>query len=145
MRRTALVLPLILAVAAATASDCEPSQDSSQERSEVRIRQESDVVTKSGTSEAVQQIVVKQSERHGITFARDPYCDPDVRISVDDGSASGTVTCIGRTEDRQRVTAVFQGLVSMSSCAGSLTVRIDEETVFVTSNLSSCGAGDIGN
>lgn len=134
VRAAALLLPLMLVVTGTTASDCERSR----ERNEVHIRQESRVVTKTSTSSRVQQVVVTQSEQHGVDLARKPYCDPDITITDNGETASGSVTCIGRTTDRRRVVGIFEGSVSVSSCSGVLVVTVDDVVIVRTGDLSGC-------
>lgn len=95
-----------------------------------------DQATDDLASSALEQAVVDQLERAGITLEDAPECSTD--FTRDGTSLSGGAQCDATSDDGASVRAEFDGSLSGSGCSGSLAVYVDDESVAQVDEIPDC-------
>lgn len=90
----------------------------------------------SAASNALADGIRDQLADAGIELDGDPDCSTD--LSRDGATLSGTATCDATTSDGLDATADFDGTLSSSGCAGTVTVVVEGRTVVEGREIPDC-------
>ncbi len=85
---------------------------------------------------ALEDGIRSQLENAGIELESGPDCSTD--LARDGATLTGTADCVGTTVDGHDVTAEFDGTLSSSGCAGTVTVEVDGRTVVDDRDVPDC-------
>jgi hypothetical protein len=86
--------------------------------------------------QALEQGISQQLADAGVELQSGPDCSTD--LARDGGTLDGTATCDGTTVEGYDVAATFDGTLSGSGCAGTITIVVDGRTVVDGQEIPDC-------
>ena len=97
-----------------------------------------ETATKDAATAAVSTAATSALKSAGISLVSSPDCKSKFSLNAAAVTATGDVTCVGRTTESKAVRITFTGTLSTSACEGPLTIVVEDRAPIVVKTLKNC-------
>lgn len=106
-------------------------------------RQAAESATADAATAAIGTATANALGQAGIALVSPPDCTSDLSVEVSAAKATGTITCVARTTEREAVRSVFDGSLTPTSCVGALKIEVQGREPIEVPKIDGCKIAQI--